>query len=62
VLTQLAHFGKEMVSTGSLQPTLGFSQSPGHSFKEAPREMETEEIESFLNLFADYASGHKGGL
>jgi len=63
VFVQLVHLGKEMVSTASLRPTLGFSQTPGFTFREMPHEMEVDEIERLIDLYAEYSeAAFLGGL
>lgn len=63
VFVQVVHLGKEMVSTASLRPTLGFSQTPGFTFREMPHEMEVDEIERLIDLYADYSeAAFRGGL
>jgi 2,4-dienoyl-CoA reductase-like NADH-dependent reductase (Old Yellow Enzyme family)/thioredoxin reductase len=63
VFVQIVHLGKEMVSTASLRSTLGFSQSPGFTFRETPHEMEVDEIESLIDLYANYSeAAFLGGL
>ncbi len=63
VFAQIIHLGKEMSSTASLMPTLSFSKIPGLTYQEMPHEMELEEIEKLIDLYADYSeAAYLGGL
>lgn len=63
LFVQVVHVGKEIPSTATLRPGMGFSQSPGLTFREMPHEMEVEEIERMIDLYASYSeAAYLGGL
>jgi len=63
VVAQIHHFAREMDSSESFMPLIGFSEIPSPSSEETPHEMTPDEIEEIIQCFVKYARMCKeGGL